>query len=422
MPIAPIPLALLSPAPTLADPENFDARADVTVSEIVALVPRLNEELQGVYANAVSAQGAAAMSEAAVALASYRGTWSSLAGPLAPPATTLHVGSYWMLMGAVANVAASEPGSSNAWKLLNALPPLVREARAAAAVIGAGHMGRWIDITGGTFTQAFAPCAQLGGGWWCYLGNSGSGDITLDPAGAETIDGLASFVMYPGEVRLVQCDGVALRSVVLKAFSRTFTVSGNFIHPPGYAGIHHMLWGAGSGGTAQFYGSNAIEGVDRSAGGACAVGVLPASLIAAGATVAIIIGAGGPGAVTGSDYQKHGSPGGNSSIGTLVTAPGGGVSGGTYGVAAPGFNVASDAGGSAYGGASRGGGGRWTTIYGGGTNSSGPTTIFGGEGGGGNTGAPGSAPGGAGGSKTVSSGTAVAGNGARGECRLRGVI
>ena len=45
LPQAPVPLTALSPAPTLADPANFDARADVHVQEVVDMVPELNAGL-----------------------------------------------------------------------------------------------------------------------------------------------------------------------------------------------------------------------------------------------------------------------------------------------------------------------------------------------------------------------------------------
>lgn len=92
---------------------------------------------------------------------------------------------------------------------------LSRSVRTSNTILGTADKGKLIDITSGTFSQTFDAVATLGDGWWCYLRNSGTGDVTLDPNSTELIDGLASYVMYPGEVRLVQCDGVALRTILL---------------------------------------------------------------------------------------------------------------------------------------------------------------------------------------------------------------
>ena len=69
LPQAPVPLTALSPAPTLADPANFDARADVHVQEVVDMVPELNAGLANVYHNAQAAQDHAGISVAAAVLA-----------------------------------------------------------------------------------------------------------------------------------------------------------------------------------------------------------------------------------------------------------------------------------------------------------------------------------------------------------------
>lgn len=313
---------------------------------------------------------------------------------------------------------------------------LLRSARTSNAALAAADKGTLIDITSGTFTQTFDAAATLGDGWWCYLRNSGTGDITLDPDGAETIDGRASYVMYPGEVRLIQSDGTALRSIVLNAFYKTFTASGTFTKPPGYSVFEGLLWAAGGSGAKD------PSYVTGGGGGACAPISFPFSKI--GATEVVTIGAGGsPSATT------SGNAGGNSSFGALAAAYGG-TEAGTVGTAGNGGSslysgvAPSNAGSAVLGGADMstfvafyGGGsgavlaGRGWTVFGGaggaGIESSTAqpvhsATIYGGAGGASGdavNGSDGVAPAGGGGSTRTGT---QSGAGARGELRIWGKI
>lgn len=124
-PINPTPLAELSPAPSMQDPENFPERGDVHVAEVVQLVPRLNEELQKVFANASTAYQGGLRAEAAQGLTAYKGPWAAQAGAMAIPATVTHApaDTLYMLLEGVADVAAHEPGVSNKWKSLAPIAP-----------------------------------------------------------------------------------------------------------------------------------------------------------------------------------------------------------------------------------------------------------------------------------------------------------
>jgi len=82
-------------------------------------------------------------------------------------------------------------------------------ARTANTMLAAGDLGKFIDITSGTFTQTFAAAATLGEGWWCYLRNAGTGVITLDPNASETIDGVTSGVIVAGDTYLILCTGTS---------------------------------------------------------------------------------------------------------------------------------------------------------------------------------------------------------------------
>lgn len=311
---------------------------------------------------------------------------------------------------------------------------LIRSARTSDTILGTADKATLIDITSGTFTQTFAACSTLGDGWFCYIRNGGTGDITLDPNASETIDGLTSFAMYPGEVRLVQCDGSALRTVVLNAFYKVFTTSGTFTKPPGYASFEGLLWGGGGGGIKDP--TNAIGG----GGGACAPIKLTSSELPSSVIVTIAASASGSTTTTGNA--------GNNSTFHVVTAYGaqaiaGANSGGTGGAAfvpALSVTVNSVIGGAsptlpqqAYFGGAGGGtiSGRAPTVFGGGGGGGindtavqpiRGETVFGGAGGGAGDaamGGNGTAPGGGGGSTRTGT---KGGDGARGELRIWGII
>jgi hypothetical protein len=332
------------------------------------------------------------------------------------------------------------------WTTISSSPTLVRSTRTSNTILGTADSSTLIAITSGTFTQTFTAAATLGSGWFCYIQNSGTGDITLDPNGSETIDGLTSYIMYPNECRLVQCTGTAFNSVVLNGFYRTFTASGTFTKPPGYSLFSGYLWGAGGGG-----GKYNDVGLSRAGGGgACVPFALSPTVV--GTSETVTIGAGGAGQTADGNV---GVVGGNSSFGSLITSYGGHVAGGgvlsaasettpgqPYSTTAtnsnPGFGGGAASSNientnSAYGG---GGGTGYSgtdtalvggkSLYGGGgggaNGGAGGTSVFGGNGGAGSlasSGTAGTAPAGGGGAtKSGASG----GAGARGELRIGGII
>jgi hypothetical protein len=160
----------------------------------------------------------------------------------------------------------------------------------------------FIDVTGGTFTQTFDASVTLGNGWYVWYRNGGIGDVTLDPAGADTIDDLSSFVMYPGELRLIQCDGAKLNSYVINPFFKEFLSSATFIKPPGYKAFAGHAWGAGGGREAAGWYYNSVG--SRCGGGAARVQFNFKSTVLA-ATVVVLIGAGGPPGVNGGNTVFH---------------------------------------------------------------------------------------------------------------------
>jgi len=174
----------------------------------------------------------------------------------------------------------------------------------------------------GTYTLSFDPAATLGDGWFCYVKNAGSGDITLDPDSAETIDSLTTFKMYPGEVRLILCDGIDnFTSIVINSFFVTYESSDTFTVPPGYLFLGTDLVGGGGGGGG---GETELTGNQRVGGGGGGGGArykdkVKTSDIAT-TTVAVTVA----GTASGGAAETVGTNGGDTSFGSYSTAYGGG--------------------------------------------------------------------------------------------------
>lgn len=233
----------------------------------------------------------------------------------------------------------------------------IRAERTSNTIISLSDVGKLIDITSGTFTQTFDAAATLRAGFFCRIRNSGTGDITLDPNAAETIDGRTTFIMYPGECRDIYCDGSNLFSVVLNPFFRSITTTyASMPIPPGYTRFGVMIWSGGASGQR----NNNVAAVSRGgAGGGCVYTTLSASALSA--TETVTIGAGGAAVTT----VANGNVGGDSTFGALVTA----YAGNTWTV-----------GGSCFDGFSASATGSYETVYAGaiGTSAAVIETIFGG--------------------------------------------
>lgn len=313
--------------------------------------------------------------------------------------------------------------------LVNQASRVIRSARTSNTALAAADKGKLIDITAGTFTQTFAAASSLGDGWWCHLRNSGTGDITI-PAP----DGRTNWIMYPGEMRLVQCDGAELRTVVLNAFYKTVTSSRNFIKPPGYLAFEGLMWGGGGSGGG---GSSSSPYGGGGAGSPCSKFLIEASKLADSSQV--VIGSGGA-----SVSSSAGNTGGQSSFGgfSVLGGPGGnignpGIGGAQTGTADMARASRTDGGGGGAANGQTGGTGIFGAGGGGGSASTGGViaggaSLFGGNGGNGaavassSSATAGAAPGGGGGGAIAlgfnAGSSIISGEGARGELRIWGVI
>lgn len=86
-----------------------------------------------------------------------------------------------------------------------------RRAITGADTVIATDRGTTIDATSGTFSLALTAAATLGSGFHCAIYNSGSGTVTIDPAGTETIraaTGTATtLALTQGQGVVLMCDG-----------------------------------------------------------------------------------------------------------------------------------------------------------------------------------------------------------------------
>lgn len=146
-------------------------------------------------------------------------------------------------------------------------------AKSSAYTAVSGDKGTVIRMTG-TWTLALTSAATLAAGWWCWVVNDGTGVITVDPSAAQTVNGVATVAMYPGEMALLTCNGtlfyldfpsglrrlpiVHAETVGRTPISRGETLLSSIAGPGGAANFTNMAYGgslfvaAPSSGTAGF--------------------------------------------------------------------------------------------------------------------------------------------------------------------------
>lgn len=118
--------------------------------------------------------------------------------------------------------------------LSQSVPVTTFNSSYTAGVTDRAKMFVWTGGAGGTFT--LPPAATVGNNWFCYVRNSGSAQVQLDPDGTPTIDGLTTLDLQPGESAVVVTDGLDFYTIGLgqpAAFAFDYTVvdvsgSGNY--------------------------------------------------------------------------------------------------------------------------------------------------------------------------------------------------
>jgi hypothetical protein len=102
-------------------------------------------------------------------------------------------------------------------------------AHSANYQIVPGDQGKFFSVTG-TTTITLATVADAGDGFLLWIVNSGSGIVTVDGSGAETINGFDSLALYPRDALLVTCNGTAWEGTLIPgveegSFTGTFAVT-----------------------------------------------------------------------------------------------------------------------------------------------------------------------------------------------------
>lgn len=102
-------------------------------------------------------------------------------------------------------------GSS--WRPMMNINSFTYQSKTATYAVVAADFGTFIDATSGTWSLTLTAAATLTDAFWVEFKNSGTGLITIDPNGAELIDGLSTLLIYPGQSIVLQCTGSAWRTI-----------------------------------------------------------------------------------------------------------------------------------------------------------------------------------------------------------------
>lgn len=116
--------------------------------------------------------------------------------------TTLTAGSNISITNGSGSITIASTGGSSS---------LTISSKTAAYTVVAGDLGSIINCSGATsFTVSLTAAATLGSGFNCWIWNTTTTTamvVTIDPNGAETIDGRTTLLLNQGEGMQIICDG-----------------------------------------------------------------------------------------------------------------------------------------------------------------------------------------------------------------------
>lgn len=129
-------------------------------------------------------------------------------GASAPATTFAH-----MLWADTTNGVLKRRNAANSgWVVLAPLASTMVQAKSANYTVLLSDYGTLLDCTN-TIALSLTAAATLGDGFWFSVRNSGSGIVTIDPSGAETIDGAATIALGQGDSAIVWCNGTTFKTV-----------------------------------------------------------------------------------------------------------------------------------------------------------------------------------------------------------------
>jgi len=162
----------------------------------------------------------------------------------------------------------------------------------------------------GAATWTLTSASTLGSGWYAVLNNPTTFNLTLKSSGGtiDTIAAATGFIMYPGEVRLVQTDGTNFYTTILHGGVATFTASTTWERPPGYNKFFVEVVAGGGSGAVRTTTGNAAGG---GGGGTFTQTLSATAFVAVGSTETITVAASAASVVSG---NTNGNTGNHSAI------------------------------------------------------------------------------------------------------------
>ncbi len=222
------------------------------------------------------------------------------------------------------------PSDANREQLIQAMRRLtggfVRTISTGGVTLTADDAGLVLVNASGSFGLTL-PAANAAGGLPQRLTfartDSSAGVVTIQRAGSDTIEGATSIALLPAERLTLMSDGGTGWRVMAAGTGaliniQVFSASGTYTPTPGMQSCIVHAVGGGGGGGGMSNGTSQSSPAGGGASGGYAVVEFTAAEI--GASRAVTIGAAGAGGAAGAN---NGGSGGTTSLGALLTVPGG---------------------------------------------------------------------------------------------------